>query len=638
MVWIYGTMLFINFFTWQTIALAQNDMTSIAPRRIAKPPREALTATIDSRRQEIRNSWATPLPTGSDWPCSLINESSPTSLPPDRKSVRLPSVTPKDSGNVPRDATEEIGWPCDSKRSTKEVRFGDALTEFGLASRIDDSLTTANEESQESPISLSGFFGFPSPADVLAPVKNASLVDRSVCPSIPWDHADDFSPTPMPVDPWFHDSCTEQSVYDDKHAVPTQRPLIEWGRNWYGSGITPPSETWLGDTNLVQQQLYLYGDFRTGMASGRNAVSTFDNWASRLNLDLDYRLTGTERFHAFFGPLNRATEFTRFELNNGEFEYLSFYNLNPVTAFFEGDAGALLGGAMGTPSAFELPITAGLVPLLFQNGIWMEDAVSGAAFAIPARHSRLLNWANFDATFFAVFDQLNSPAFPGDANAAQAFGTAWFIDAYDGYIETGYAYLNDRVSSDRSYHNSTISFTRRYFDKISNSVRVIVNSGQDLRKAERTADGVLLLIENSLVTAEPFTFVPYFNLFAGWDRPQSVARAGVSGGILRNTGLNFEIDGLNGYPTLDSTGADTAGGSVGVDLIGSNFDRQWVVEATYLTPHGDRAFVKGNEYALGTRYQIALSHRTILRFDAMYGWRENDRDLSGTRIEYRWKF
>lgn len=422
----------------------------------------------------------------------------------------------------------------------------------------------ASADWDEDAIMQMGFFGFPSPADVFEPVSKSALIDRSTCPSIPWDHADDFSPTPMPVDPWFHDTETEQTVYDDKHPVPTQRPLIEWGRKWYGSGITPPSETWLGDTNLVQQQLILAGDFRTGVASGRNAVSTYDNWASRLNLDFDYRLTGTERFHAFIGPLNRANEFTRFETNNGEIDYQSFYNFNPVTAFFVGDVGAMLGGGIGTPSPFELPVTAGLVPLLFQNGIWMEDAVSGAAFAIPARHSRLLNWANFDATFFAVFDQINSPAFPNDANAAQAFGTAWFIDAYDGYIEAGYAYLNDRVISDRSYHNSTISFTRRYFDKISNSVRIIVNSGQGLAKNDRTADGVLLLVENSLVSTEPFTFVPYCNLFAGWDRPQSVARAGVSGGVLRNTGLNFEIDGLNGHPTLDSTGADTAGGSVGL--------------------------------------------------------------------------
>ncbi|MGV3484133.1 MAG: hypothetical protein ACO1RT_06935, partial [Planctomycetaceae bacterium] len=463
-------------------------------------------------------------------------------------------------------------------------------------------------------------------------------IDRSACPSLPGAPCDDFSATPLPVDNFFHDSEAEQTVYDDKHPVPTQRPLIEWGRRFYGSGITPPSETWLGDTNLVQQQLYLYGDYRTGIATGRNDIGRIDNWASRLNLDLDYRITATERFHAFFGPLNRANQFTRVERQGDDWDYESFYNLNPVTAYFEGDAGALLGGAAGTPSPFELPVTAGLVPLVFQNGVWFEDAASGFAFSIPARHSRSLNWANFDATFFAVFDQINSPAFGADNHAAQAFGTAWFIDAYDGYIESGYAYLNDRAGLGRSYHNATASFTRRYFDRISNSVRVIVNMGQDLPDAQRTADGVLLLVENSLVTPQPYTVVPYFNFFSGWDRPQSVARAGVSGGVLRNTGINFEIDGLNGYPTLDATGADSAGGSVGIDLIGKDFDHQWLLEASYATPHGDRAFINGDQYALGTRYQVAISHRSIIRIDTMHAWRENDGDLYGSRVEYRWKF
>ncbi len=452
----------------------------------------------------------------------------------------------------------------------------------------------------------------------------------------PWHF--DFSPTPLPVPPLFHDYAAEQQVYDDKGPVPVQRPLIELGRQFYGSGITPPSETWLGKTNLIQQQFLLYGDYRSGIAGGRNQAGRIDNWAQRLNLDFDYRITATERFHAFFGPLNKANQFTNFALEDGQIRYNEFYNLEPVTAFFEGDLGAIMGGINGQPSPMEIPVTAGLVPLLFQNGIWMEDAVTAVAMAVPARHSRLLNWSNFDATFFAVFDELNSPAFGADAHAAQAFGTAWFIDAYDGYIETGYAYLNDRQGLGRSYHNATVSFTRRYFDRISNSVRVITNSGQELAKADRTADGVLLVVENSLVTSAPMNLIPYCNFFAGWDRPQSVARAGVSGGILRNTGINFEIDGLNGHPTLDATAADTFGGAVGVDLIGDDFDRQWILEAAYASPHGNRAFIGGDQFALGTRYQFALSHRTIIRMDAMHGWLRGDENIYGTRIEYRWKF
>ena len=301
--------------------------------------------------------------------------------------------------------------------------------------------------------------------------------------------------------------------------------------------------------------------------------------------------------------------------------------------------GAMLGGWANESSPFELPFTIGLVPLLFQNGIWMEDAVTGFAFSLPARHSRALNWSNYDATFFAIADQINSPAFGQDENAAQALGTAWFIEAYDGYIETGYAYLHDRNFDERSYHNITFSYTRRYFDKIGNSVRDIDNAGQDLPAAQRTADGTLLLIENQLVTGAPYNVIPYMNLFVGWDRPQSVARAGISGGILRNTGINFDIDGLNGFATLDTSASDTAGGAIGIDLLGAKFEKQLLLELAYLYPHGTgNAAVPDDQFATGARYQFPISHRTLLRFDAMYGWRRGLEDVYGTRMEYRWKF
>lgn len=452
------------------------------------------------------------------------------------------------------------------------------------------------------------------------------------------DFAGDFSPITLPpVSPWAGND--QLGVYGRDAPIDTQHPLIEWGREFYGGGITPPGIDWFGPYNLVRPEFYLYGDYRTGIAAGRNAAGRTDNLATRLNLDADLRLTDTGRLHGFVGPLNNGGSVSRWERVAGDLRFREEVNFVPVTGFYEGDAGMLLGSAVDRPSPFELPFTIGLVPLLFQNGIWMEDAVTGAALSIPSRHSNLLNWSNFDATFFAVVDQINSPAFGADEHAAQAFGTAWFIEAYGGYIESGYAYVRDRNIAERSYHNLTTSFTRRYADRISNSVRVIVNTGQDGPQSSRTADGVLLLIENSWVTADPLRVIPYLNVFVGWDRPQSVARAGVSGGILRNTGINFDTDGLNGFATLDPTGNDTAGFSAGVDLIGRGLDHQWIVEATYLTPNGGtNPLVRGQQYGLGTRYQFPISNHSLIRTDLMYGWRGGLDNVYGSRIEYRWKF
>lgn len=538
---------------------------------------------------------------------------------PRRSIRRLPSVSPTPA------------------TSLSQSRFESTITNELSSLRSVPAIAAANRESREVPPSETPTQIVQTPARELENTAGQKANDWIVAEDIGETLAD-FSPNPL-----FQNNSSDleinHEVYASKHPVPTQHPWVELGQTFYGTGITPEGTNLFGPYHPLRGEGYLYGDLRTGIASGRNAAGRTDNFATRLNLDADLKLTDSERLHAFVGPLDDGGAFTRYEYEAGDLRFRNEIDFTPVTAFFEGDLGAIYGGATGQPSPREIPIALGLVPLIFQNGIWIEDAVAGVATSIPAQHSTALNWSNYDATFFAIFDQLNSPAFGADEHAAQAFGTAWFIEAYGGYIESGYAYVRDRNRRERSYHNITASFTRRYFDRISNSVRVIVNTGQDGPQSSRTADGTLLLIENSWITADPLRFVPYFNLFVGWDSPQSVARAGVSGGILRNTGLNFDTDGLNGFSTLDPTANNTAGFSVGVDLIGDKIDRQWILEATYLTRNnGPNAQVQGDQYGLGTRYQFPISHRTLIRTDLMYGWRGGLEDVYGTRMEWRWKF
>ncbi|MCM2369414.1 hypothetical protein [Aporhodopirellula aestuarii] len=587
-----------------------SEPTSVTPEEVSVTVNEPLSRLeFDLRATDTMSApdWLSlPLPTSSGVRSSALASSRPQ---------RLPTFDGVEGDPFP----EDFDIDCHLSSHSALIDWGASETNSTPPQRLPmvDGCATS-EESSDDFIAAAG----------MNPIVNQ------------FDHSySDFSATPLPAGSQYNNPHAAQWIYDSKRAVPTQSPWIEWGRPFYGDGMTPRGIDWFGPYNMVRPQFYLYGDYRSGIAAGRNAAGRTDNWSSRLNLDMDLKVTDTERFHGFIGPLDRAGKFSGVQLNDGELDYQSIINPNFVTAFFEGDLGAIWGGFYDRTSPMELPFTVGLVPLLFQNGIWMEDAVTGAAFSLPARHSRLLNWANFDVTFFAAVDQINSAAFGTDNHAAQAFGNAWFIEAYDGYIETGYAFVRDRNNPAKSYHNMTASFTRRYFDRVSNSVRVIVNSGQDLAKDDRTADGGLLLVENSLITASPLTVVPYANFFYGWGRPQSVARAANSGGILRNTGINFDTDGLNGLATLDPTGADTAGGSIGVDLIGNRLDRQLLLEASYLTEHGDsNAGVDGDQFGLGARYQFPISNATLLRFDVMHGWRGDLPDVYGTRMEYRWKF
>lgn len=442
--------------------------------------------------------------------------------------------------------------------------------------------------------------------------------------------------------PQYHtfDPSAAAHVYRGKFAITTQRPLVELWRPLYTGGVYAPAPTWFGVTNPMKPHFMVYGDARTAVGINQNAKGKSHIWSNVLNLDMDLQLTSTERIHAFVSPLNRATKASGLSFDD-EVQFIDGTNFNFNTLFFEGDAGALLGGANGTYPPFDLPFTFGLIPLVYQNGIWANDAALGAAMALPAKNSSFLKWSNFDASVFWATDNVTTDAFRGQDHAADFFGTAWFIDAYEGYIEADYAFVNDNTGTNRGYHNISMAFTRRYFMRLSNSVRYIVNTGQtDLAKANRTADGQLLLIENSFITAYPNTVVPYFNMFYGQGRPQSLARAGVAGGILTNTGINFETDGMTNYPTLDPTGSNTVGFASGVNLLGSQFRHQLVLEFAMLQALGSRSLrnAAGDEYGFGCRYQKPLSHNLIFRTDHMVGLRDEATNIAGSRFELRWKF
>lgn len=430
----------------------------------------------------------------------------------------------------------------------------------------------------------------------------------------------------------------QMEVYEGKTLYANQRPLVELGRPWYQLGQLSPGSNILGKHNNLVPQFLVFGDFRTAFASNSQNDDSATQMAFELNLDFDLRLTSTGRFHMFMSPLDNGVVNTGYLFD--EDQWVDQYDANIDFGYFEGDLGAMVGGFINRTLPFDLPYTLGVIPLLFQNGIWMEDAILGVAATIPARSSARLDISNMDITFFAGFDKINSPAFAADDSAARMYGVASFIEALNGYFEIDYAYLEDRTLDNRSYHNIGMAYSRRYGRFVSNSTRVIINAGQSTDVVENSADGTLLLSENTLITGSPLNVLPYFNFFAGFDRPQSAARAAQAGGILRNTGILFESDGMTNYPTLDATGNDTVGGALGLNLLANDFRQQLVVEMAFLDVIGNNAtrIAAGKQYGIGARYQLPLNNSVIFRTDAMYGFLEDDSDVHGVRMELRKKF
>jgi hypothetical protein len=432
-------------------------------------------------------------------------------------------------------------------------------------------------------------------------------------------------------------------IYGAKVAVDPPRPPVELGRQQYTSGSYDESSTILGEKNPLLPGLAIYGDWRTAVAYNNNNGKDIAQIATRLNLDVDFKITGTERIHAFFTPIQEDNKrFTRYEFGGGGSNdtFNGEFDLDPQTLFFEGDLGSIYSGVSGKEASFDLPVTFGLFPLFLQNGIWANDAILGGAVSLPAKNSAALGLANFDITFFAAFDNIDNAGIIGanedDNHKANLYGVTAFIDAFDGYIEAGYGLIQGRDEKDGLLTNFlTAAYSRRYYNTLSNSTRVFANFGED---PEGNSDGIALISENSLISGLPSTLLPYANFFVGAGNPQPLVD-GNGAGILKNVGINFETDALTGYPKLDDTGSNALGGAIGLQYL-FNLDQQLVFEVAMVQPYEDDGIgAKDAQYGFGVRYQIPIDRAWLFRADATYQILEDgDEDNFGLRAEVRRKF
>jgi hypothetical protein len=428
-------------------------------------------------------------------------------------------------------------------------------------------------------------------------------------------------------------------IYGAKSAVEPPRPLIELGRQQYTSGLYGESSTILGQLNPLLPGLAVYGDWRTAVAYNGNNGKDIAQIATRVNIDVDLKITGTERFHAFFSPIqDNNAAFTRFEFGggDGDNQFNDEFDTDPETLFFEGDFGSISSGFSGKESSFDLPFTVGLFPLFLQNGIWANDAILGGAVTLPARNSAALGLANFDITFFAAFDNVdNAGNAAADDDDTPLYGVTAFVDAFHGFVETGYGVI-DRLDEPDGVltHFLTGAYSRRYYNTLSNSTRVFANFADDIDVED---DGFALISENSLISGLPSTLIPYANLFVGFGNPQPLVD-GNNAGILKNVGINFETDALTGFPKLDDTASNTYGGALGLQYL-FNLDQQLVFEVAMVEPFEDDGIgAQDTQYGFGVRYQVPINRAWLFRADATYQILEGvDEDNFGIRAEFRRK-
>jgi len=457
----------------------------------------------------------------------------------------------------------------------------------------------------------------------------------------------EFKADAFKADPSYEDEAydiqAQLAIYGGKSEVTAPRPLFELGQPQYVAGQLSEPSTFFGKLNPTQFALQAFGDWRTAVAFNDNGNNEVGQIATRVNIDIDLKITSTERLHTFIRPVDTGNEFTRCEFFGGDSS--NSCDLEPdlqlETLFFEGDFGAIAQGMTGRYYKGDYPFSVGLVPLFYQNGLWMNDAVWGAAYAIPALNSRKLDISNMDFSFFAGIDDVDNKAIVNNAGGgadhnANIYGGAAFIELSEGYIEAGLGYIDvdDDKLGDQDLISMGLSWTSRYKNILSYSLRWFGSHQDRDDGVQERGNGMAFLLETSFMTHKPYTLLPYANFWYGIGRPQSLANAN---GLLVNTGINFESDALTGFPFLDDTAADTFGGAIGVQYL-FNLDQQLVLEAAHVQAYGDDSLLQGNQTALQVRWQLPVSKAWIIRADAMYGILENVDNVAGVRFEVRRKF
>ena len=316
------------------------------------------------------------------------------------------------------------------------------------------------------------------------------------------------------------------------------------------------------------------------------------------------------------------------------------FDPEPQTLFFEGDFGSIYSGFSDQEVSFDLPFTVGLFPLFLQNGIWANDAILGGAVSLPREELGGARPCQFRHHSSSPHSTMSTTRASSEQTATTtttpiSYGVTAFVDAYSGYIETGYGLIDGRDDQDGLLtHFVTGAYTRRYYNTFSNSTRVFGNFGEDPQGED---EGLAIISENSLITGLPSTLLPYGNFFVGFGNPQPLVD-GNGAGILKNVGINFETDALTGYPKLDDTGSNTWGGAIGLQYL-FDLDEQLAFEVAMVQPfENDGIGAQDSQYGFGARYQIPIDQAWLFRADATYQILEGVEDNFGIRAEVRRKF
>lgn len=413
------------------------------------------------------------------------------------------------------------------------------------------------------------------------------------------------------------------------------QPLIELFEPFLGAGdissgfSIPTGAIW-------QPQLLVWGEYRTALQSYDTSDTTesVSEWANRLDLFAQLKLTGTERLLLSVRPLDKDGQFSgqKFSPRDGTEGNVNGLNGRIRTLYFEGDFGELFPNLDPEDTRrLDWGFAVGRQPVFVQEGILINDNID--AIGIVRNSIRIGGASNTRVTAMFGWNNVNRADNVRDDDAI-LYGlfteTDWPLSTVD--IDLAYVDASDSTSGGSGYFIGLSGVQR--FGHIDSSLRFLY-SNADKADTTSVSTGSLVFFEISGTPVTTHNTI-YFNGFWGVNNFSSAARDVDTGGPLGRTGILFAATGLGTFaPALNDRAGDVVGGSLGYQMYFSHGRQQLILE---LGSRNETQGAKISSSAAGARYQLAMGRHAIFVLDGYVGDHEVNGTNNGARVELRVKF
>ncbi len=357
---------------------------------------------------------------------------------------------------------------------------------------------------------------------------------------------------------------------------------------------TYPNLQWPNGGYSWEPRFVGYGGYQLFSFTFEQDNQRRDAIGHQLLVELDLRLTGTERFHVQFRPVGRNNTGGSYYQFSDPAGYVDNSTATPDRYWFEGEIASIFGGYVNPFKPADVHFVLGRFPFALHNTLLMNADLLGGV-------------VNKNTIFLGDLSNLNIQLFGGreDVSAyTNAVGYVWGVNATadrkHAFYELTYAFKQHEFDSSRDAHYAAISRTQLYGTWV-----VAARAMAKIGDGGGIGSGQLFVVESNRTRyfdGQPLGVeygVFYCNAFLATEGWSSIA-----GGNFNRLQSAFEVSPLVAISS-GNTVSDNWGGSLGVQLFRHHADESIIPEIAFQSP------LDVPVLGLGVRYLRKTSARTF---------------------------